>query len=262
VTDLDVGVVSSDMGVGTYVVPTCAGNDDGVLLHAPSPGVTGCAASYPTFLHASTADHGAAFAQSFECIATMGTAGCGFEQPLGAMDKALTVHARPSGPNAGFLRPDAALGVLVISDENDCSPINPSLFDPARGDDLRLRCVNHVDELTDVVHYANDLRGLRADGRFAIGLMVGVPPTVGICNTTGDVIAPCLAEPSMQEEVDPATGQVRMVCENLPDTRAAPGVRFVQLARELGNHARVQSICDPQFASFFQQLAQMLQTAH
>jgi hypothetical protein len=91
--------------------------------------------------------------------------------------------------------------------------------------------------------------------------MVGVPPAVGACNTTGDTIVPCLAEPSMAETIDPATRNVRPVCESLPDTRAYPGLRFVQFARLLGRNAFVQSICDPQFVTFFQQLAQLAQTA-
>jgi hypothetical protein len=261
VTDLNVGVVSSDMGVGGYTVRTCEGNDDGVLLHAPSPAVPGCAPTYPSFLHADAASHGPDFALGFSCIATLGTNGCGFEQPLGAMDKALTVNSEPGGPNEGFLRGDAVLGVVIVSDENDCSTEDFSIFDPAAGDDLRLRCVSRVAQLTDVAQFGTALRGLRSDGRFVVGMVIGVPPTLGICNATGDVIAPCLAEPLMREQVDAGSGLVRLVCEAAPSTRATPGVRFVELARDLGDHALVQSICDPQFVSFFQELAQMAQTA-
>ena len=262
VDDLNVGVVSSDMGVGPYSVTTCTRNDDGVLQHTPNPSVGGCEASYPAFLHATTSTPGPDFARDFTCIATLGTNGCGFEQPLGAMEKALAVHARPGGPNEGFLRGDAALAIVVLSDENDCSAGDTAMFDPAGpGGALALRCVTMADHLADPDHFANALNTLKPDGRFAVGLMVGVPPAVRACNTTGDAIAPCLAEPSMAETIDPGTGNVRPVCESLPDTRAFPGLRFVQFARLLGRNAFVRSICDPRFETFFQQLAQLAQTA-
>jgi hypothetical protein len=202
--------------------------------------------------------------RDFTCIATLGTNGCGFEQPLAAMDKALTVHARPGGPNEGFLRGDAALAIVVLSDENDCSTEDTTIFDPAAppaAGPLPLRCFTLADRLTVADHFANALNTLKPDGRFAVGLMVGVPPAVRACNATGDAIAPCLAEPSMAETIDPGTGNVRPVCESLPDTRAFPGLRFVQFARLLGRNAFVQSICDPRFVTFFQQLAQLAQTA-
>jgi hypothetical protein len=52
----------------------------------------------------------------FGQIALVGSVGCGFEQHLAAMRKALT-----STTNAGFLRPDANLAVVIIADEDDCS---------------------------------------------------------------------------------------------------------------------------------------------
>ena len=260
VTELNVGVISTDMGAGTFVVRTCNGSDDGLLQHVPSPSVAGCETSYPAFLQADTAVHGADFVRDFSCIATLGTEGCGFEQPLGAMDKALTVHARAGGPNAGFLRADAALAVVIVTDENDCSTEDPSIFDPAGTGLLALRCVTRVDQLTAVSHFAEMLDGLKPDGRLAVGMMVGVPPALAICNTTGDMIEPCLSDPLMHEEIDPASGVVRQVCENA-ETRAYPGVRFVQLAGRLGPRALVRSICDPQFDMFYQQLARMALTA-
>ncbi|MBI5498885.1 MAG: hypothetical protein HY907_01470 [Deltaproteobacteria bacterium] len=261
VTDLNVGVISTDMGVGGYSVPTCTGNDDGVLLHDPRPGVPGCAPSYPTFLHAGTTDHGSPFAASFACIGTLGTEGCGFEQPFAAVNKALTVHSRSGGANAGFLRPDAALGVILLSDENDCSATDPSLFDPEAPDELRLRCVNHAAELTPVAALVDMLRGLRPGTRLAVGLLVGVPPSVGICNNTGDVIAPCLSEPTMREEVEPSTGSVRLVCGATAAEGATPGVRHVQLASALGARAVVRSICDPRYDTFFELFARMARQA-
>lgn len=257
VESLHVGVISSDMGTGAFVVPTCGGNDDGRLLHAPSTSVTGCAASYPAYLTATTP--GAAVAHDFECMATLGTNGCGFEQQLGAMHKALSVHMAPGGPDASFLRADAALAVVVLTDENDCSTDDSSLFDPLGPTPLPTRCVDLADRLTPVARYVATLAAARPDGRYAVGLLVGVPPTLSSCNTTGDLIAPCLADASMQEQINPSTGQVQPVCESL-ETRATPGIRFVALASELGRRALVRSICEPRFTEFFARLAAMVQT--
>jgi hypothetical protein len=54
---------------------------------------------------------------------------CGFEQPFEAMKKALDVSEAPE--NEGFLRADAVLAVMFLTDEDDCSALQPDvIFDP------------------------------------------------------------------------------------------------------------------------------------
>jgi hypothetical protein len=168
--DLHLGVVSSDLGLGGLDDTTgsrCSElGDDGRLLHATSPELADCAASYPPFLsfHAGV-DEPAALARDFACIATLGTGGCGFEQQLESPLKALwpsddprvtfvpdlagfgasgqgdaVMGGRP-GANAGFLRSDplrpSLLAVVVVTDEEDCSSrdlthlLPDGLLDPA-----------------------------------------------------------------------------------------------------------------------------------
>ena len=55
---------------------------------------------------------------ALQCIGMVGDGGCGFESPLEAMKRALDGH---STVNAGFLRPDSTLAVVVLTDEDDCS---------------------------------------------------------------------------------------------------------------------------------------------
>jgi hypothetical protein len=55
-----------------------------------------------------------------------GAGGCGFEQPLEAMRRALNNNPQ----NAGFLRPDAYLAVIFIADEDDCSLSKASMLGP------------------------------------------------------------------------------------------------------------------------------------
>jgi hypothetical protein len=63
---------------------------------------------------------------AFATMAKVGSGGCGFEQPLAAMRAALDPA---NTANAGFLRPEAILGVVFVTDEDDCSAKDASLFD-------------------------------------------------------------------------------------------------------------------------------------
>ncbi|MCA9559985.1 MAG: hypothetical protein KC583_15665, partial [Myxococcales bacterium] len=108
-----------------------------------APDTEGCGAlldsgALPTVLARGEGDFDADFAATwFRCAATLGTFGDGFEKGLEAMRLALACD----GPNASrfaaccadgvydptceapveFLRPDAALVVVIVSDEDDCS---------------------------------------------------------------------------------------------------------------------------------------------
>ncbi|MEO8705217.1 MAG: hypothetical protein ABI867_34545 [Kofleriaceae bacterium] len=60
----------------------------------------------------------------FGQMASVGIGGCGFEQHLHAMKKALDGN----GANAGFLRQDAFLAVIFLADEDDCSMAHSTLL--------------------------------------------------------------------------------------------------------------------------------------
>ncbi len=66
---------------------------------------------------------GAHVATAFADAASLGTSGCGLEMPLYAVEHALSpaLQSAPTGPNSGFLRPDALLMVIILTDEDDCS---------------------------------------------------------------------------------------------------------------------------------------------
>lgn len=64
---------------------------------------------------------GVELADALRCFAPQGVAGCDFESPLEAMHQALLRTQDPTDPAYGFLRVDAALLVLIITDEDDCS---------------------------------------------------------------------------------------------------------------------------------------------
>jgi hypothetical protein len=65
----------------------------------------------------------------FSCVAGLGTLGCGFEQPLEALRKAVALD---NNANEGFIRDHALLAVVLLTDEDDCSASNPVLFDDSQ----------------------------------------------------------------------------------------------------------------------------------
>jgi len=142
--DVHLGVISSDVGIGpTFVQAQCKpGGDHGDLQNTPRPLGSGCpvpnnGARFISDVAAPGSDGGtriqnynggiAALPDVFKCIAQLGTLGCGFEHHLESMKEAL--DGTNTG-NAGFLRDDAYLAVIILADEDDCSDKDPSLFDP------------------------------------------------------------------------------------------------------------------------------------
>ncbi len=67
---------------------------------------------------------GTSMAEALACSLPMGINGCGFEQPLEAMYLATTWSEAPDTDESGFMRPNAHLVVIFVTDEVDCS-LNP-----------------------------------------------------------------------------------------------------------------------------------------
>jgi hypothetical protein len=157
-----IGVVSSDLGVGAALnaaIPGCgAGGEGGQLRSQPEgtctdttldPGATfisdvGQQRNFSTPDDASASGLGAVF----QCVAQLGADGCGVGQPLAALERALGADGQPPpSANAGFLRPYAALGIVFITNRDDCSAApGAALFstdDVADGPLTHYRC-NHA----------------------------------------------------------------------------------------------------------------------
>ncbi|HTB57588.1 MAG TPA: MYXO-CTERM sorting domain-containing protein [Polyangia bacterium] len=64
------------------------------------------------------------------CMTALGDSGCGFEHQLASISRALGADGSPApAQNAGFLRPDAQLAIIVLSNEDDCSaPATTDLY--------------------------------------------------------------------------------------------------------------------------------------
>ncbi|WAS95464.1 hypothetical protein [Nannocystis punicea] len=74
------------------------------------------------------AEEGLSLVQALQCALPRGVAGCGFESPLESMRMALARAMDASSPEYGFLRREADLVVVILTDEVDCS-YNPAFDD-------------------------------------------------------------------------------------------------------------------------------------
>jgi hypothetical protein len=148
--DLHIGVVSTDLGAGGYPVPGCGVIGDAGALQSAPRGIA-CDGPSDAFLRDYASGGGlrdtnyteASLADAFSCISRLGTDGCAFEQPLEAMKLALDGY---TAENQGFLRPGAALGLVILTDEDDCSVYDNQLFDPmldGSGSVEKFRCFRH-----------------------------------------------------------------------------------------------------------------------
>lgn len=119
---------------------------------------------------------------TFSCVADVGTGGPSLEMPLLAAKMALG-ERMSDGTNAGFLREDALLGIVFLTDEDDCSRTDNGF---TVEDD---KCENAGSEYLGVgetVTFLDDLVGSR--GRWATAVIAGPGP--GSCSSAefGDAL--------------------------------------------------------------------------
>jgi hypothetical protein len=126
--NVHLGVISTDVGAGSGIGGCNGAGKDGQLQS--SPRAPGCSPPDGAFIidiaddaGGRTRNYSGTLADTFSCIARLGVDGCGFEQPLEAVRRAL---AHPA--NSGFIRPDAYLAIVFITDEDDCSTRDPRMF--------------------------------------------------------------------------------------------------------------------------------------
>ena len=292
VRDLHLGVVTSDMGgsgmkIGDAKCDTNGINTfgrDGILVDRTAGAEARCegltdGAHYLSYVPQKsggpTPDE---VDKNFGCLANVGTGGCGFEQQLEAMYKAVApdtvsfaagTKGHGNRENKGFLRSDAVLAIIHVSDEEDCSVTdegrtlfvagsdNPNVFGPDKERiNLNLRCAYRTDKsekqsraeknglIHDVDRYIDGLKKLKPDNtdRIVFAAIVGIPDS-----TEGQGPEEILAHPLMGYAATSDGRDMVPACEN-PSTNAKPAVRFVKTAQGFGDNGVVQSICANTFA--------------
>jgi hypothetical protein len=125
--DLHAGVITSDLGAGTLSLSVCSPGGRRAVLQTHQ----GCGlvdgARFVDIPRRGPSNVTVDLTRALGCLVSVGVAGCGYEHQLAAVAKALDESATPE--NVGFLRPDAHLAILLITDEDDCSaPPDSTLF--------------------------------------------------------------------------------------------------------------------------------------
>jgi hypothetical protein len=280
VRSLNLGVITSDMGVGGYPIPTClsAIGDDGMLRARGNVAVDpSCGELSQPFLSFDPSREDAeTFAARASCLLVAGTNGCGFEQPLEAILKAVTsstqgpvgafdgrfargTSGHADGANAGFSRPDSVLAIVAMADEDDCSARDPELFNPSSTvytAPLNLRCFEHASALHPIERYVDGLLATRGWAeQLVFALLAGVPPDAASEPDVPPDYDAILSHPDMQVRVDPDMPmRLHPSCSDPGTSFAFPPRRLVEVARALdarGVVTAAPSLCEPDWTAAF-----------
>jgi hypothetical protein len=158
--DYRIGVVTTDMGISPYTYSSCTGCGDAAQLQAQT-GITTCTPPSTKYLEnvKGTKNFSGTMASALTCLASVGTSGCGFEQPLEAAAVFLT-------NTTTFLRSDANLVIVFVSDEDDCSAADASIYSSsatAYGAYNSYRCTQYGIACNESLATAGTKTGCKAD---------------------------------------------------------------------------------------------------
>jgi hypothetical protein len=273
--NLHIGVVSTTVGTGSDAdfgpsCPKVAPNDDGLLQNTPR--IPGCMGPTGRFLDdirstgGHTTNYPGTLPEAFSCIATLGTGGCGFEAPLEAMKRALD-GSRPE--NAGFLRDDADLAVIILTDEDDCSVADPALFalDLAHVGTGDFRCqplfaydcdspisgtapgtytnchTHHGGYLKDPSSYVEFLHTIKDPSSVMVSVIAGDPSaTIHTGSITNPFFQSLALLPSCHVDLSDGLAIGR------------PGIRLDDFRQQLGEQGGFQSVCQTDYSGALQQI--------
>jgi hypothetical protein len=290
--NVHISVISSDLGAGSSVdAPGCNNNggDQGKFQFAPKDPVV-CAAAklnagqnYISNINGN-ANYTGDIADAFSCIAALGQSGCGLEHQFGSVLRALGADGTGAPPeNAGFLRKDAYLAVILITNEDDCSaPRGSNIFSgtskyvsdpygpltsyrcnlvghtcdgapPPKGPGGPfMNCVSNEDgTLLRVADVVAGLKGLKADPSKVLVAAITGPPKPYVVANTG---TPNNDDPAgMWPEVGHSCTQQEpggMV------TYGDPSVRIWQWIQAFAGNGVFESICNASFTPALQRIAE------
>jgi hypothetical protein len=292
--NVHIAVVSSDMGAGDGNIGDCdaSGGDNGVFRSTPRGACTATnldpSATYISDI-AGVRNYTGNLEDVFTCIAALGESGCGFEHQFASITRALGADGQlPPLENQGFLRPDAYLAIVMITNEDDCSaPPGSLLFDTASNRKL-------ADTLGPAANFRCNEYGHVCDGahpsRLAPNGADGDTKTYGACVSAEDGVLLPVAEtaarikglkrdPDNQIMIAAITGpeapytvrwktpsisdtgpwpQITPSCTASDGSYADPSTRTSALVKQFGGNGLLLSICDGEFAAALSSIAQKI----
>jgi hypothetical protein len=274
--NLHVGVVSTDLGAGTGVgTGACSrpGGDRGILQTKPACGLAGEARFIMSHNNGTMNNFNGDISTVFSCMADLGIRGCGYEHQLQAARVALYEAITPE--NMGFLRRDALLGIIVISDEDDCSgETNTDFYSdvstyPGTTGSFRCAHTGHVcnGATPPMTEFAAPLASCQAS---EAGRLIKVSEMV-------DSIRALKARPDQQIVVagifgwplDGQMGTYRYVreregldlapaCDSATQGVAYPGLRLKKFVESFGASGSFFSVCDYDFTPALRKIGEKL----
>ncbi|HEX4453602.1 MAG TPA: hypothetical protein VH143_22175 [Kofleriaceae bacterium] len=279
--NLHIGVISSTADLGpdaAALSPICGSTDsnDGRLQNTAGSGCPS-GAFIEDIADGSGRDvnYTGTLEDALSCIAPVGDTGCGFEAQMLATQRALD-GTHPE--NAGFLRADADLMIVMLTDEDDCSVIDSSLFtvpSATVGGVSDFRCqpltaydcdtaitavsgsatytncsVHHGGPLLDPDIVAQLLATIKDPSQTAVALIAGDPQTTIM---TGEVTF-------ASETQDPA---LLPSCSTTLDDGPAigrPAIRLNDFMSHYGPRGSFHSVCQPDYGQALTDIAGSMST--
>jgi hypothetical protein len=277
--NLHIGVVTSDMGtsasttnpgpsIGAIGQGGCAGNGLDGDLQVEMPTTDGARYLVDVELPDGNREknYTGELRDAFTANATVGSGGCGFEQHLSALSHALDGHAA----NAGFLRPEANLAVVILADEDDCSARDASVFGPQSASlgtlqsfrcfrfgvkcdqdtneiGVKSHCTSDEDSqfIDPVQPYIDRLIAVKGDERrVMVGVIAGntTPTTVELRSAPGGGVA----EPSIAHSCTIDYPTIPAVAD--------PAVRLKAFIEGFPGRATFTSVCSPDLSAPLQEI--------
>jgi MYXO-CTERM domain-containing protein len=301
--NIHIAVVSSDMGAGTGNITGCSTTgDNGVFHFAPTGTCTATTlqsgATYISNVNGTANYTAADITTVFSCIAALGDTGCGFEHQFASVLRALGADGMPAPTeNQGFLRSDALLAIIMVTNEDDCSArAGTNLYDTTSSILLRsdlgppsnFRCneFGHVcdgqrppreapNEDVSASVMLNNCTSSECDGSLVpvaefVARLKALKAAPNSEIVVGAITGPATPytvtwkNPSVADTSCNAAScpwpQIAHSCTSADGSFADPSVRISDWVKAFGTNGITSSICDASFAPALQQIAMRIGT--
>lgn len=292
--NLHIGVINTTVDIGTNAFgsgcPSPDPKDDGLLQNTPH--VMNTTAPTGRFISdikdangVRQVNYTGTLEDELSTIAQVGASGCGFEAPLEAVKRALDPNGGVAALNKGFLRDGAYLAIVFLTDEDDASVKDNSVFSlDLSHDDFRVQplfayqcdqtisatvpgtytnCKPRTNSyLQDPAFYSTFLAGVKDPAQMVVAVIAGPPPGL----KTND--NPALMADSNDIAIGPLMiNGINQPMALLPSCSATingnaaigrPAVRLASFLSAYGNRGKFYSVCQSDYSAALKDIGQTL----